>query len=334
MLDGMREARRRVGVTVGKFNPPHLGHLHLIEAGARKVDTLYVVVCDRPDQTLPAESRATWLADSAPANVTMLITPDDLPQANEPWAARTLEILPEPPTLAVTSEHWGEGWAAAMGTEHLLVDLHRTSYPISATAVRSDLAAEFDQLVPAARAALVRRVVVVGAESTGKSTLAQAIASEVGTVWIPEHGRWYWEGRRHVADQAWTTDEFRRIATAQRRLEDDLARKATGGLLVADTDALVTAVWHERYLRHRDPILDEMAAISAPDLYLICDDSIPWVQDGTRESEAERRWMQEAIRQRAHASRAAVAEITGTVAERIEQAVDALGPLTAFERLV
>jgi NadR type nicotinamide-nucleotide adenylyltransferase len=325
---------RRVGVSVGKFNPPHLGHAHLISTGAAEVDAFYVLLCDRPDQTIPAETRAEWLSDAAPDNVSMLITPDDLPQANEPWAARALEVLPEPPTLAVTSEAWGDGWAAAMGAAHLLVDLDRSTHNISGTALRSDIAAGFDQLVPAARSALARRVVVLGAESTGKSTLAEALGHELSTVWVPEHGRWYWEGRRHLADQTWTTDEFRRIAAAQRRLEEDLARKATRGLLVADTDALVTAVWHERYLGEPDPVLDEMASTTPPDLYLICDDEIPWSQDGTRESKADRRWMQEAMTERANASGAAVAHISGAPAARLERAVEAIRPLTIFERFV
>lgn len=330
----MAAASRRVGVTVGKFNPPHLGHLHLVNTGATRVDVLYVLLCDRPGQTIPAEARARWLADGAPDNVTVLITPDDLPEANEPWAARTLAELPELPTLAVTSERWGEGWAAALGADHLLVDLDRSTHPISGTALRADLAAHFDQLVPAARAALTRRAVVLGAESTGKSTLAEALAHELGTVWVPEHGRWYWEGRRHVADRSWTTDELRRIAAAQRRLEDDLARKAVGGVLVADTDAVATAVWHERYLGHADRVLDELAAATAPDLYLICDGTTPWSQDGTRESEAHRGWMQEAMARRAAASGATVATIGGTRAERLARAVDAMRPLSRFERLV
>jgi NadR type nicotinamide-nucleotide adenylyltransferase len=321
-------------VTVGKFNPPHLGHAHLVRTGASHVDTLYVLLCDRPDQTIPADTRAAWLCDAAPDNVTVLITADDLPAANEPWAARALEVLPEAPTLAVTSEEWGEGWAAAMGADHLLVDLERSTHGISGTSLRSDLASGFDHLVPAARAALAKRIVVVGAESTGKSTLAEAIARELGTVWVPEHGRWYWEGRRHLADHGWTTDEFRRIAAAQRRLEDDLARKAVGGILLADTDALATAVWHKRYLGFADPVLDEMAATTAPDLYLICHNDIPWVQDGTRESEAARQWMQDAIVERARASMAGVAQITGTPAERVSRAVEAVRPFGIFERLV
>jgi nicotinamide riboside kinase len=58
------------------------------------------------------------------------------------------------------------------------------------------------------RAGLARRVVVIGAESTGKTTLAQALAENLGTVWVPEYGRWYWEGRRCLADQEWDTGEF------------------------------------------------------------------------------------------------------------------------------
>jgi nicotinamide riboside kinase len=75
-----------------------------------------------------------------------------------------------------------------------------------------DHGASFHWLVPAARAELARRVVLVGAESTGKSTLARALAEAFETVRVPEHGRWYWEGRRYLEDQTWTNEEFRRIA--------------------------------------------------------------------------------------------------------------------------
>lgn len=240
------------GVAIGKFNPPHLGHLHLIVQAAAHVDRLYVFLCDRPDQTISVQLRHQWLQDVVPKNVTVLVTPDDLPAANEPWSDRVLEVLGQQPDLAFTSEEWGPGWAALMGAEHVLIDLERATFPISGTALRTDLRSNFEWLVPPARAALARRVVLIGAESSGKSTMAEALADKLGTVWVPEHGRWYWEGRRYLRNQSWTTDEFLRIAKAQRRLEDDLARKASNGVIVADTDALVTAVWHERYLGRSD----------------------------------------------------------------------------------
>jgi HTH-type transcriptional repressor of NAD biosynthesis genes len=239
---------------------------------------------DRGDQTIPAGDRARWLEDVVPGNVSIVVTPDDLPTANEPWAQRALEVLPERPTVAFTSESWGPGWAEAMGCRHVAVDIDRREFPISANAIRADLKANFGWMVPASRAELARRVVVVGTESTGKTTLAEALAETYGTVWVPEYGRSYWEGRRHLVDHSWDTDEFTRIATTHHEVEAHLARRAVGGLVVSDTDALVTGVWHRRYLGFDSPVLADIAARHRPDLYLVCAPDFDWAQDGTRES--------------------------------------------------
>ncbi len=319
-----------VGVVVGKFNPPHLGHLHLIEQGAADVGKLYVLLCDRADQSIAVDRRRAWLEDEVPENVRVIVTPDDLPAANEPWAQRALDVLPERPDVAFTSEEWGPGWAELMGARHVMVDEGRESFPISGTELRADLRKHFDWLLPSARADLAKRVVLVGAESTGKSTLAQALAHALGTVWIPEHGRWYWEGRRHLADQSWTSDEFHRIARAQIRLECDLARSASQGVVIADTDALVTAVWHERYLGRSDDELDALAADGWPDLYMVCAPDFEWVQDGTRESQAQRQAMHESVLRRTDASRAQVAVLRGSPDARLAEALSLIEPLTNF----
>lgn len=321
-------------MVVGKFNPPHVGHIYLIEQGASQVETLFVMLCDRPDQSISVERRRCWLYDAVPENVVILVTPDDLPAANEPWARRALKILPLRPDVAFTSEDWGQGWAELMGARHVLVDRGRESFPISGTDLRTDLRQHFRWLVPAARAELARRVVLVGAESTGKSTLAEALAQELGTVWVPEHGRWYWEGRRHLTDQSWTSDEFHRIAAAQRQLEEDLARSSRGGVLIADTDALVTAVWHERYLGAADPELDAIAVENTPDLYFVCAPDFDWVQDGTRESKAHRQAMHDSVVARAKASGADVAVLTGSHDFRLDSALDRIEALTKFHVLI
>jgi len=322
-----------LGVAVGKFNPPHLGHQYLIEQAAAQVRELFVLLCDRKDQTVSVEDRRDWLEDVVPPNVTVIVTPDDLPAANEPWAQRALALLPGPPDIAFTSEDWGPGWAELMGARHVLVDANRDRFPISGTQMRSDLRSNFEWLVPPARAGLARRVVLIGAESTGKSTLAEALAAELGTVWVPEHGRSYWEGRRHLADQAWSTDEFLRIARAQRSLEDDLARQASKGVLIADTDALVTAVWHERYLGRPDDRLDALSAQWEPDLYVVCQPDFEWVQDGTRESLMHRESMQESMERRANATTAGVVTVSGPHEERVSAALSAIGAASKFQRL-
>jgi len=321
----------KIGVTVGKFNPPHLGHQHLVTAAAERVDELHVLLCDRPDQSLSATDRAAWLRDAVPANVVIHVTPDDLPEENEPWAARTLDVLPSRPDVAFTSEAYGEGWAEMMGAQHELIDLNRNAFPISATTIRMDAGANFGWLVPAARADLARRVVVAGAESTGKSTVAEAMAREMQTAWVPEHGRWYWEGRRYRADQRWTTDEFEAIARSQESLINDLARLSTNGVVIADTDALVTCVWHERYVGK--PLLDVVEPV-VPDIYLVCAPDFDWVQDGTRESAEMRQWMHERTLELVERSGAPYAVLEGPADERLARALQLVDPLTRFPELI
>lgn len=322
-----------VGVVIGKFNPPHLGHLLLVRKAAASADQVVVLLCHRTDQTLSGELRRAWLLEDCPPNVEVVLTPDDLPAANAPWAKRAVEILGRAPDLAFTSEDWGPGWAAEMGARHIEVDRQRSSFPISATELRADLGATFHWLIPGARAAMARRVVLVGAESTGKSTLASALAEALRTVWVPEYGRSYWEGRRHLINQEWTGEEFRHIAVRQHELVADLARKAHQGIVVCDTDALMTAVWMDRYLGEGDPALEELAREHPPALYLICAPDFPWVQDGTRESQNQRADMHLKVLRRVEEAGIPFALLAGPPGQRLDEALALTRPLTRFEPL-
>jgi HTH-type transcriptional regulator, transcriptional repressor of NAD biosynthesis genes len=328
----MKEAR--VGVTVGKFNPPHMGHAHLIETAATRVDRLYVILGAHPDQTIPATDRARWIEDDSPDNVTVLITPDDIPTANEPWAQRALAILPESPDLAFTSESWGPGWAELMGAEHVNVDPTRSAFPISGTELRRDLRSNFAWLIPAARVDLVRRVVVAGAESTGKTTLAEELADHFGTVWVPEYGREYWNGRSHLVEQDWRHDEFRHIARTHHQIADALAQRAARGLMILDTDALVTDVWHHRYLGGTDHDVAEIAFENRPDLYLVTSPDIPWVQDGTRESRDHRHEMHHYTLDKVARSGSPYFVLEGGREERLHKAIVAIDSNITFPELI
>ena len=92
----------------------------------------------------------------------------------------------------------------------------------------------------------VKRVLLIGAESTGKSTLARALAEAYDTVWNPEYGRPYTELGRDP-EAPWHTDEFTSIARLQCWYEDFLAALARA-VLFCDTDAFTTALFHEAYL--------------------------------------------------------------------------------------
>jgi AAA domain-containing protein len=114
-------------------------------------------------------------------------------------------------------------------------------FGVSGTAVHTAPARHWHHVARVVRAGLTRRICVVGAESTGTTTLARALADHYGTVWVPEYGRDFAEAKL-AADGSyrWSTDEFTEIATGQQSRED-LAVRAARPLPFCDTDALATA---------------------------------------------------------------------------------------------
>ena len=148
---------------------------------------------------------------------------------------------------------------------------------------------------------MARLRAVLGAESGGTTTLAAALAAHYNTVWVPEYGRAYYEAKMRRPDaSAWRSEEFVHIAREQCRRENEAARRANR-LLVCDTDAFATTIWHERYVGAPSQAVAAAAAGRCPDLYVLTDVDIPFVQDGTRDGEHLRRWMHERF----------IAELTG-----------------------
>ena len=170
----------------------------------------------------------------------------------------------------------------------------------------------------------VKRVCLLGAESTGKTTLAAALAARYETVWNPEYGRPYTLiGRAREAP--WTSAEFAHIARMHCWYEDFLAELAHD-VLFSDTDAFTTAVFHEVYLGHRATGFDELVARSY-DLFLVCGLDVPWRHDGIREFDEQRRWMHERYLERARASGAPWILVEGDRGIRLTRAGAAVDEL-------
>jgi NadR type nicotinamide-nucleotide adenylyltransferase len=175
----------------------------------------------------------------------------------------------------------------------------------------------------------VARVCLVGAESTGKSTLAAALADAYGTLWAPEYGRPYTEVGR-PADAPWTSWEFTHIAQIQCWYEDFLARYAER-VLFCDTDAFTTAVFHQAYLGVPATDFGELVA-RAYDLFLVCGLDTPWRHDGIREFEEQRRWMHERHLERVRASGRPWLELEGAHERRLLAARSAVDEVLAGRR--
>ncbi len=323
--------RARRGVVVGKFLPPHRGHALLIETALAGCEALDVIVCERVDDPIPGAERVAWLRELHPwARIRKI---EDVYDADDSrlWAELTIGWLGGRPDVAFTSEDYGEAWAREMGCEHVLVDRARTRFPISGTAVRADPHASWDQLPPPVRGWYAKRVCLVGAESTGKTTLAEALARRLETVWVPEYGRELTEAKYARGDTRWSREDFVAIALEQQRREDAAARTANR-IVVCDTNAFATTLWTRRYLGHHDPEVDAIGDRSRCDLYLLTGDEIPFVQDGIRDGEIIRHamqdWFLEALARRA----TPVRRLRGGPDERMRDALAAIGALFTGSR--
>jgi HTH-type transcriptional repressor of NAD biosynthesis genes len=179
-----------------------------------------------------------------------------------------------------------------MGAGHVSVDPDRRRFPISGTAVRAAAWRYGDYLAPCVRAWYVRRICVLGAESTGTTTLARELADRYRCPLVPEYGRTFCEQKRlaHASTIGWRSEDFVHIARQQQADEDAAARQAWP-LLICDTDALATSIWHERYLCTVSPEVAALAASRSYTLYILTGGDIPFVQDGTRDGEHLRGWM-------------------------------------------
>lgn len=163
------------------------------------------------------------------------------------------------------------------------------------------------------------RVALVGAESTGKTTLAKRLALHYATAWVPEYGRMYTEQRD---DGPWSTAEFEHIARVQMWIEDSNANVANR-ILFCDTDIMTTALFHELYLGRRSASLEQWGRERLYDLYFLLD--IPgFVQDGFRHDEQAQRWMQSRLIEELGRRSEPVVKLAGSNAVRTNLAIRAI----------
>lgn len=347
----MSPLRFKQGLVVGKFSPLHLGHEFLIEQAALACQHLLVLGYSQPE--LPGcgrQRRQRWLdarINTRYAHVQAIAIDDAWVQQRCAAAGRPHCTMPRndaddathqrylawlltsvlsaefahPIDALFCSEPWGPACStmlsAALGSllQPVLVDVARAAHPISASRILAEPAAHAHHLAPEVWADWLPRVVLVGGESTGKTTLAQSLALALHTEWVPEFGRQWWEQRGGILGP----DDLLHIAHEQCRLEDEAAlrvARAGGRVLVCDTSPLTTLGYAE---------LDSSTAASALlswalrpyALTVLCEPDFGLVQDGTRRDlswqQRQHAWTVQALAQRGMPYLA----VRGSVAARV-----------------
>ncbi len=160
----------------------------------------------------------------------------------------------------------------------------------------------------------MKRVVVTGSESTGKTTLATRLAAHFGAALAPEFAREY----AARTPRPLGPGDVEPIARGQRALED----AAAAPLLIQDTDLLSTCVYAEHYYGACPPGVRR--ALRPPDLYLLLAIDVAWVPDPHRDRGHLREHMHSLFRDAVRASGAPFVEITGDWEARFRRAVAAV----------
>lgn len=136
----------------------------------------------------------------------------------------------------------------------------------------------------------IQKIVILGPESTGKSTLCDALATHYQTIWTPEYARQYLSehGTKYTHDDLLTIakgqieNEERAInALHKKNAENNNASKSNK--LIVDTDMYVMKVWSEYVFNNCHPFILEQINERSYDLYLLCDIDLPWIADEMRE---------------------------------------------------
>ena len=317
------------GLVIGKFYPPHRGHKFLIESATSRVDKLFIIICERPGEEPGGALRAAWLHEIHPRAEILLVDDEGFdPDDSSLWARLTQRWLGFTPDIVFTSEDYGDAFARCLGCKHLSIDRARRTVPISGSQIRARPLEHWEYLEPSVRSYYAKRVCIVGAESTGKTTLAESLAAHYQTNWVQEYGREVSERMLTLnGTYNWQTADFVEIANAQCRLEDQAARRSNR-LVVCDTDAFATSIWHQRYMGRRSAQVEAISdAHCKPDLYLLSDFHAPFVQDGTRDGESIREWMHETFVKELTSQQRRFTVLRGSYEDRYRQAVEAIDTL-------
>lgn len=343
--------RFRRGLVVGKFAPLHRGHELLIRRALAECDEVVLVSYSKPELAgCDSERREGWLEARFPETRRLVVTDArvaERAQAADPFAEmpandagedlhrRFVAYLCErwlgaPVDAVFTSEGYGEGFAETLTAcfrqsfpgsapvRHRAFDLERREAPISATMIRADPHGCRAWLAPEVYASFVERVCILGGESSGKSSLAEALARRFDTRHVREYGRELWEAR----GGSLAPEDLRAIAERQ-VADEEAAALGAARFLFCDTSPLTTLFYALDLFGRADPLVERLAE-RRYDHVLLCAPDFPFVQDGTRRDPEFRVRQHEWYVQELGRRGIRWTEVSGALTERIEQAEAAL----------
>jgi HTH-type transcriptional repressor of NAD biosynthesis genes len=316
----------------GKFLPFHKGHEAMISFALTKCDFLSVLVCCDDKEIIPGEVRKAWIETTffGVKNVAVDVLCYDsrlLPNTSatsasvsETWSVEFKKHYPNY-NLLITSEPYGKLVAGFMGIQHLAFDVKKEHYPVSATAIRNDLFANWHYLPTAVKPYFALKVVILGTESTGKTTLTEQLARHFNCSFVLE------AARDIIPDSTKFTFEDLPIVANEHAQRINDAILGDSPLILIDTDIHITKSYAQFVFDRELPVSEVVYNTNSAHLYIYLNNDAPFYQDGTRLDNTDRDLLDLSHRKTLTDHQIKFVEIAGSWHNRFEQAVSEVSKL-------
>lgn len=316
----------------GKFLPFHKGHEAMIKFALTKCDFLTVLVCCSDKESIPDRLRKAWIekAFEKENNIeirTFKYLESELPNTSTSsesvskiWSDVFKKQFPDY-SLLITSEEYGNFVAAFMTIQHIAFDIPKQLYPVSATAVRNDVFNNWQYVPDSVKPDLLLKVVILGTECTGKTTLTEKLAKYFNCSFVSE------AGRDIIANSnAFTFDDLYLVAIEHaKRIEKSIL--ANNPLVIIDTDIHTTKSYSLFTFEKELKISTDIYNSNSANIYLYLNNDVEYLQDGTRLSEVERNLLDLSHRKVLTDHNIEIIEVKGDWDERFEKAVEQIKKL-------
>jgi HTH-type transcriptional regulator, transcriptional repressor of NAD biosynthesis genes len=335
-MEKMEEVKKyKNGLVLGKFYPPTSGHKYLIDTAIDNCEKTYVFICYTNNDEITGEQRYEAIKYEYSNNPNVFIynlNTSKLPQYEsecetldkfyEYWVKLVYDNVKEL-DVVFTSETYGDDFARYLNIEHKLVDIERKTYPTSGSKQREN--PDFNLLPDSSKKCLTKRFCFVGPESSGKTISSKMISDYYKCPFVEEYGRRYVEEiglNKKTREDNFNIIDINNIAANQLHLEDE-ATKISEGMIVCDTDIMVTQIFSEIYFNEAPRwIIEESWKRSKDYIYFLMDIDFDWVDDGTREFPEKRKWHFNRIKQELERRNCEYYLISGSIEERFDKCKD------------
>lgn len=208
-----------------------------------------------------------------------------------------------------------------MGIQHMVFDIPKQRCPVSATAIRSDLFTNWQFLPNSVKSYFAIKVVLLGTESTGKTTLTKRLSEHFKCSSVHEAGRDLINDSRQFE-----FDDLKRVALEHAQ-NIDAVFLGDSPLIIIDTDIHITQSYAKFLFEKELPISNSVYKTNKADLYLYLTNDVDYVQDGTRLNKKDRNSLDLSHRATLKANNIGFYEISGHWEERFKKAIGLINAL-------